>query len=300
MLRSLGFLALTTLSGLLTVSACTVKTPDDPADPSPDTGSEAVGKGEAGAGAGAEAGTAPSCAGCASGACLDDGTCVDCTPSNDQCPSGEYCGAENSCLRGCKDDSSCASGVCGSDHNCKNCINDGECTDDNICSGGECSPVCTAAQEGGSKGCGLGLMCCDTRCTDLMTDTQNCGACGNACKDGQFCGLTACAGDAKAGSCVQCHDATLANVCSVAKVIVILDTNKNDSDGNRVPGRAIGATLAEQCPTTPKLTEAEQDSVAALNITTGRPVSNSSELLVVAGGPFYQNLEGYLEQNGVA
>jgi stigma-specific protein Stig1 len=299
MLRKLGFLALTTLTGLLTVSACTVKTPDDPADPSPnDTGSQAVGQGEAGAGGGA--GDTTSCAGCSSGACLDDGTCVDCTPSNDKCPSGEYCGGENSCVRGCKDESSCASGVCGSDHNCKKCIDDSECTDDNICSGGECSPVCTAAQEGGSKGCGLDLMCCDTRCTDLMTDNQNCGACGNACKDGQFCGLTECEGDAKAGSCVKCHDATLANVCSVAKVIVILDTNKNDSDGNRVPGRAMGATLAEQCPTAPKLSEAEQDSVEALNITTGRPVSNSSELLVVAGGPFYQNLEGYLEENGVA
>jgi hypothetical protein len=298
MLRRIGLLALASFGGLLTISACTVKTPDDPADPTPsETGSEVVedaGKGEAGASSGT------TCAGCTSGQCLDDGTCVECLPSDDRCPTGQYCGKENSCVRGCKDGSSCASGVCGSDHNCKKCISDSECTDDYVCSGGECSPVCTAAQEGGTKGCGLGLMCCDTRCSDLATDSQNCGACGNACQDGQFCGRAACADGDTSDTCVACSDTTLAHVCSVAKIIVILDTNKNDSDGNRVPGRAMGSALAEQCPTQPKLSEAEQDSVEALNITTGRPVSNSSELLVVAGGPFYQNLEGYLEENGVA
>jgi len=102
------------------------------------------------------------------------------------------------------------------------------------------------------------------------------------------------------GSCVECHDTTLANLCSVAKVTVILDSNKNSSDGNRVPGRALGAALKDKCVPSPLLTEAEQDSVEALNLTTGRPVSDSSELLVVAGGPFYQNLEGYLEEQGIA
>jgi len=46
--------------------------------------------------------------------------------------------------------------------------------------------------------------------------------------------------------------------------------------------------------------EAEQDSVEALNLTTGRPVSDSSELLVVAGGPIFQSLEGYLEDQQIA
>jgi len=96
-----------------------------------------------------------------------------------------------------------------------------------------------------------------------------------------------------------CHDTTLANLCSVAKVTVILDTNKNSSDGNRVPGRALGAALRDQCLPKPQLAEAEQDSAAALNLTTGRPVSDSSELLVVAGGPFFQNLEGYLEEQRI-
>jgi hypothetical protein len=140
----------------------------------------------------------------------------------------------------------------------------------------------------------------------LKVDSQNCGACGSTCGNGQFCGLTTCAdtgqsgaGGAEQPACVECHDTTLAHVCSVAKVTVILDTNKNESDGNRAPGRAIGAALRDTCPLKPVLSEAEQDSVEALNITTGRPVSDSSELLVVAGGPFFQTLEGYLEEQKI-
>jgi hypothetical protein len=95
---------------------------------------------------------------------------------------------------------------------------------------------------------------------------------------------------------VTCHDTTLANICAIAKIIVILDS----AEGNRATGRAIGAALAAQCMPTPELTEAEQDSVEALNLTTGRPVSGGGELLVVAGGPFYQNLEGYLEEQRIA
>jgi hypothetical protein len=83
-------------------------------------------------------------------------------------------------------------------------------------------------------------------------------------------------------------------------VIVILDTSKNDADGNRVTGRAIGSALETQCGSRPSLTEAEQDSVEALNFTTGQPVSDGGELLVVAGGPYFQVVEGYLESQKIA
>lgn len=264
------------------------------------------------AGAGGEGGQASKCPGCASGFCLDDGSCVDCLPKDDHCPSGQYCTDEYQCAAGCKNDkTSCASGVCGKDHNCERCIADSECSAGFICSGGTCSAACGAAQEGTSTGCAGSLICCSERCSNLAVDSKNCGACGNSCAQGQFCGRTSCAapvggegGAAGAGpeaaSCVvNCLDATFSNVCSVAKVTVILDSNKNTSDGNRVPGRAIGAALRDNCPTRPTLSEAEQDSVEALNITTGRPVSDSSELLVVAGGPFFQNLEGYLEDKKI-
>jgi hypothetical protein len=309
--------------GALLIGACSSKSPDDSGDDSDpithggggNDGSSAGAAGKASGatgglsdGEGGEGGQATDpCAACKSGLCLDDGTCVDCLPSKDKCPSGEYCTDEYECVQGCKNDkTSCASGVCGKDHNCERCINDSECTADFICSGGECTAACTSEQEGTSTGCGSGMICCSERCSDLLVDSNNCGACGNACGKGQFCGLTTCAdtgeggaSGSESGSCVECHDTTLANVCSVAKVTVILDSNKNPSDGNRVPGRAIGAALRDNCVPKPVLTEAEQDSVEALNITTGRPVSNSSELLVVAGGPFFQNLEGYLEEQRI-
>ena len=322
----------TIVAALLVGSACSGKTPDDGNSAEDDSAPPAQGgksgslgsagkagramtvvlaNGEGGeSGEGGEGGEAPACPGCASGFCLADGTCVDCLPSNDHCPTGQYCSADYECAAGCKNDtSSCASGVCGKDHNCRHCISDSECSADFVCSAGECTAACDATQEGTSKGCGGDLVCCSQRCSDLRVDSQNCGACGKTCNAGQFCGLTACGNEGEGGasgatgadeSCVACHETTLASLCSVGKVTVILDTNKNTSDGNRVPGRALGAALRDNCVPKPVLSEAEQDSVEALNITTGRPVSDSSELLVVAGGPFFQNLEGYLEQQRIA
>ncbi len=255
-----------------------------------------AGSSSTGGGAGTDASTAgqgqggaDACPGCASGFCLADGTCVDCLASNDQCPTNHYCTDAHECALGCKTDgSNCASGVCSDDHNCKGCINDDECTGGLVCGAGQCNTKCDAAAEGQRGGCDTDLICCSTHCTDLAVDSAHCGVCGTACSASQFCGLSAC------------HETTLANICNVGEVIVILDTTKNDSDGNRVPGRAIGAAIKAQCASAPKLTEAEQDSVEALNLATGRPVSSSNELLIVAGGPFYQNLEGYVEEQHIA
>jgi hypothetical protein len=255
------------------------------------------GAGGADAGAGALAGAggqggeggAPECPGCDSGFCLEDGSCVDCLPTNDHCSDGMYCTDANVCVAGCKaNGGGCASGSCDANHNCDSCIADAECLAPLLCNSGTCSAACTAEQEGTTTGCDGGLTCCALHCSELEDDSQNCGSCGHACGSGQFCGLS------------DCHDTTLANVCSVSKIIVILDTTKNASDGNRTPGRQVGAALHAQCDPAPVLTEAEQDSVDALNLTTGRPVSAGGELLVVAGGPFFQNLEGYLEEQKIA
>lgn len=267
------------------------------------SGSETGGRDGGDAGTGGE--PVDPCPGCASGFCLDDGTCVDCLPSNDQCPAGQYCTDANVCAGGCKDDSSCASGSCGADHSCERCINDGECQGDDVCSSGTCGPACGAAEEGERSSCESGLLCCSEHCEDVRVASNHCGACGAACADGQFCGIDSCpdAGSGGAGgdpSCVACHDVTLANLCAIGKVIVILDTNKNPDEGNREPGRAVGAALEASCQPTPVVTEEEQDSVSALNFTTGRPVSGGGELLLVAGGSFFQNLQGYVEQQGIS
>jgi hypothetical protein len=238
---------------------------------------------------------------------LADGTCVDCLPSNDHCAVGTYCTDSNVCAPGCKaSGDGCASGQCGENHSCQNCISDAECLAPLLCNAGACSAACAEQQEGTHIGCDAERTCCSLHCAELATDSQNCGSCGHACGSGQFCGVVECgaggagAGGAGSGACVECHDTTLANVCSVSKIIVILDTNKNANDGNRAQGRIVGDALQAQCSPSPERVEAEQDSVDALNITTGRPVSGGGELLLVAGGPFYQNLEGYLEEQHIA
>jgi hypothetical protein len=277
------------------------------------TGGSSAGAGGASgeAGDGAKGGEGPSCPGCASGFCLDDGTCVDCLPSDDQCPEGQYCSEANECAPGCKrDGGGCASGVCLEDHSCQQCISDAECSGDEVCGNGQCAPACTAQQEGQSAGCAVGLTCCSLHCTQVETDSKHCGVCGETCGQSQFCGLAGGGeggqggqggqGGAGSSDAVACHDTTLANLCSIGKVIVILDTTKNPSDGNRVPGRAIGDALEDKCVPSPTVIEAEQDSVDALNFTTGRPVSGGGELLVVAGGPFFQNLEAYVESKGIS
>jgi hypothetical protein len=264
--------------------------------------------GDAGTGGQSGEGGAPMCPDCASGFCLADGTCVDCLPSNDHCADGKFCTDANECVPGCKaNGGGCASGACDAEHSCQSCISDAECLAPLLCNDGTCSAACTALEEGASTGCDGGLICCSLHCAELATDSQNCGSCGHACDSGQFCGAVDCgaggAGGAGPNACVACHETTLANVCSISKIIVILDTTKNSSDGNRVPGRRVGQALHDQCSPTPVLIEAEQDSVDALdalNLTTGRPVSGGGELLVVAGGPYFQNLEGYVEDQHVA
>jgi hypothetical protein len=258
-------------------------------------------------GAAGAGGDGPACPGCASGFCLDDGTCVECLPANDHCPQGQYCTEINECEPGCKaDGSSCASGICDAEHNCTNCINDDECLPGMLCGAGKCSDPCVVDEQNQSTTCDASLLCCSEHCVDVKTDSNHCGACGSACDSGDFCGISDCSGAGGAGGssgsepCVTCQPTVLGNVCSVSQVIVMLDTTKNPSDGNRKPGRAIGHALADSCASQPIYSEAEQDSVDALNLTTGRPVSNSGELLVVAGGPFFMNLEGYLEEQRIS
>jgi hypothetical protein len=154
----------------------------------------------------------------------------------------------------------------------------------------------------------VGFTCCSLHCTLVEIDSSHCGVCGATCGENQFCGLASGGGGGGEGGAggagpstdVSCHDTTLANLCAIGKVVVILDSTKNPSEGNRIPGRAIGDALEAKCVPSPIVTEAEQDSVDALNFTTGRPVSGGGELLVVAGGPFFQNLEDYVESKGIS
>jgi hypothetical protein len=234
-------------------------------------------------GAGGEAGGNP-CAACTSGLCSASGACVDCLPSNDQCPDGQYCTSADTCAPGCKTGASCASGVCDANHDCQSCLSDQECSAPRVCGDNQCAPACGVDQEGSGAGCGTGLTCCSLHCVDASTDSEHCGACGTACAKGQFCGVAGC------------QDSTLAGVCSVAKVTVVLDGQL----GNETPARAIAAALAAQCIPAPVVREVSQSEADAVNTSTGRPVAGGDELLVSAGGYYYAHLINYVTSGPVA
>lgn len=237
------------------------------------------------AGAGGEAGGhVDPCAACPSDACLSTGECVACTPDNDKCPIGQYCSADDSCVSGCKNDASCASGVCGSGHDCKSCLSDQECSLPDVCGANVCGAACTVDQEGGTVGCSGGLTCCSQHCVDAKSDSQHCGACGTACSAGQFCGVSGC------------QNSTLAGVCSISKVTVVLD----GADGNQSAARQMAAGLVAQCTPAPALREVSQSVPDAVNVTTGQPVAGGDELLVVAGDGYFSHLADYVSVAQVA
>jgi hypothetical protein len=251
----------------------------------------------------------PQCPQCKSGFCFKDGTCVDCLPTDDNCPSGTVCGSTNTCTAGCKaDGTSCESGVCADTKNCQSCMGDDECGGGNVCGDNRCAPKCTVAQEGTTDGCAAGHSCCSLHCVDLNTDSDHCGVCGAACGAGQFCGPTACSDSGAAGAggaagasgdsdaCVSCHDITIANICSVPQVAVVLD----GADGNEKAGRALAAAIAAQCKPAPVVREVAQTVTDALNPASGRPISGAHELLIAAGGSFYARLLVYLDAEHVS
>ncbi len=263
--------------------------------------SSAGGGGEAGDTSEAGSGGAPDqpqCPQCKSGFCFKDGTCVDCLPSLDNCPSGTVCGSTNTCVPGCKaDGTSCASGVCADAKNCQSCIGDEECEAGNVCGDNRCAPACAAAQEGTHDGCSAGHTCCSERCIDANTDSDHCGVCGTACATGQFCGPSTCSvGDAGTGSCVSCHDTTIANICSVPQVAVILD----GADANEATGRALAAAMAAKCNPAPVVREVSQTVPDAVNPASGRPISGAHELLIGAGGSFYARMLVYLDSQRIS
>jgi len=241
------------------------------------------------AGAGPEAGSGGEpavdpCAACDNGLCLPNGQCVECFPSNDQCPTGTYCSSANTCIAGCKNGDSCASGVCDANHDCQSCISDQECGAPHVCGAGQCASSCSAEQEGANSGCGTGLTCCSLHCVATLNDQQHCGACGTACANTQFCGQSGCVAN------------QFSSLCQIGKIVVILD----GQDGDDPTGRAIGQSLVDRCASSQALREVSQTVADALNPTSGRPVSGSDELMVIAGGNFYQHAANYLVANTIA
>jgi hypothetical protein len=67
--------------------------------------------------------------------------------------------------------------------NCGGCMK--PCQPGQSCTNGQCGSALPAVP--GSTGCAPGTEVCNGNCVSVLTDTSNCGSCGNACKTGETC-----------------------------------------------------------------------------------------------------------------
>ncbi|HUB07500.1 MAG TPA: hypothetical protein VMB50_10890 [Myxococcales bacterium] len=132
---------------------------------------------------------------CCGGSCIDQST----DPSNcglchNVCPAGTTCTPDG------------ISADCDlPDGRLEDC-SDGGCPAGTRCTGASCLPTtCDASEQGQfecanpSGGPGLGT-CCESSCTDRLSDPQNCGVCGNVCPAGSFCSYGSCPAISCAGA----------------------------------------------------------------------------------------------------
>jgi len=111
-----------------------------------------------------------------------------------------------------------------------------------------------------------------------VSDQRHCGACGTACADSQFCGQSGCV------------PARFSSACQVGKLVVVLDGQEGDDP----TGRALSQALVTHCTLSQTSREVSQTVADVLNPSTGQPVSGSGQLLLIAGGNYFQKGMGYL------
>jgi hypothetical protein len=202
-----------------------------------------------------------------------------CSTTDDSCPAGQYCGPDGDCLPGCKDDASCASGNCTQTHDCDRCVKDEECAEGRVCGDGHCHEACSSADDCSPTS----LDCCDGYCANVDYDIHHCTACGLECDADQFCGTDGCS------------DTTLANVCKVRSVVVVIDEQPGDLE----PARALGAALAATCMPAPTVTEVEQADATVINPATGQPLGGG-DVLALAGGLFGQRAVRFFDESSAS
>ncbi len=137
------------------------------------------------------------CGGTCKDLLFDDANCGACgTP----CADGESCFLGRC---GCSDpsqlscDGQCIDGF-GDRNNCGACGN--VCPAGQDCVGGQCQPPCDACHQRVNNVCVLIDIdkdtVCDGACVDTLTDSNNCGSCGNECLGGDTCQNGLCIGSA--------------------------------------------------------------------------------------------------------
>jgi hypothetical protein len=142
-------------------------------------------------------------------------------------------------------------------------------TDTGVDSGPECTTTCPRSDQ----------TCCSGKCVDLKRDPKNCGACGTACNDTQFCNGT------------SCLTTQFSNLCQNAKAAVVQDGQGPDDTA----GASLGTTIASCTPAVTQRT-VSQYATGVLEQSTNRPILGPGETFVAGGGFYYQLGINHLKQ----
>jgi hypothetical protein len=135
-----------------------------------------------------------------------------------------------------------------------------------------------------SNPCASGT-CCSSVCVDTTQDPGNCGSCGSACSNGQFCTASACT------------DATFANVCANGAIDVVQDAYDTDNQAGSSIGQALascngGGAGMSTIGQTANVLVPDGDGGA-------RPNAGGATTLVAGGGWWGQGTVAYMDQNGL-
>ena len=160
---------------------------------------------------------------CASGQLCDvaRGACVQCVSDTD-CGGGFYC-AGNSCTAGCRTSADCSGMQCDlTKHKCVACVDDSACGLGQVCAASSQTCVAGCSAQHACPGSGG---CCSGMCVSILTDVNNCGACGSACPAGGGCCGGACVSLSTVTNCGTCGNACPdvingARACTGGKCVV--------------------------------------------------------------------------------
>ncbi len=168
---------------------------------------------------------------CSDGGCPQGLACLDYACLTRVCASGD---SSSSCAADGGRVGSCCSGACvdtlADASNCGAC---GEvCVPGNFCDQGTCrSTACPGTSPGPCRlDGGAGGFCCAQGCTDLESDTGNCGACGVACPGGSACVQGFCWQDGGPAFCLYsaCPPGT---VCKLTRCLPLVCPSGFDGEG---------------------------------------------------------------------
>jgi hypothetical protein len=127
------------------------------------------------------------------------------------------------------------------------------------------------------------VACCAGYCVNTAADPRNCGHCGVACTEHQFCTGT------------QCDQAVLANLCGNPSGTIVLDQYTADNQGAGSIGTALMANCVPPTNIAYRYEDAGGEGGAVTDPATGRPNTGVGNTFITGGGGYGHVGVAYLD-----